>query len=163
MLKNKFWAFLLAIIAQYFFDKLPVFGITVKIYLLFYFFSIPKYKDIYFLLLTFLLAFFCDILENSGAVNAIATLSVAVLKIPLAKFLSRSYHTDLRHYYFSNMKISVRVLYVFLIVLFHQVIYYHLFYWGTPVSVFFYILKGTFFTGLIVFLYGLFFVKKAKR
>ena len=130
-----------------------------QIYLLFILIYPSKVKDTKFLFIAFLLGLCIDFFNNTGGINALATLITASLKVPLIKIFKG--YLDEKNYVFNffSLSKSEKYIYIFSLIFVHHLLIFSLEYWSYKHfgTIFIKSLANSLFSGIVIILSIFFF------
>lgn len=139
--------------------------ITPYIYILFILLYPPNKNRYLFLLLCFLLGFGVDIFEDTGGINAFASVSIGYLSKYIIKLVSGTKFFEIEEFRFSDFSTSQWVIYTILMVLIHHILLFFLeiFSFHHFTDTLLKALYSSVFTILFIFFYLILFRKRAER
>lgn len=135
------------------------------IYVIFIMFYQPFRNRYVFLLLCFLLGLGVDIFEDTGGINALASVTLGFLSKHIIKMVSGMKFFEIEEFRFSDFGVSQWVFYTIVMVLIHHLLIFFLeiFSFTNALDTFLKAIYSSAFTIIFVFFYLILFRKKTER
>jgi|SRR5690606_2570596 len=158
--------FILVLIQVFIFSNINFNGsICPYIYVIFILLYPPDRNRYLFLFLCFLLGFGVDVFENTGGINAFASVTIGFLSKHIIRMVSGTKFFEIEEFKFSDFNMGQWMFYTIVMVLIHHILIFFLetFSFVNFLDTLLKALYSAIFTIIFVFFYLILFRKKAER